>query len=215
MIAFLIFRWAAVQEPEFYAKTFDTPPEVQEQASEEMLQRATDLRNAVDRRGRWEAVFSDEQINGWLAVDLVHNHKDALPQGVSDPRVSIAPNTLQVACRYRGEGIDGVLNLTCEITVPKPNLVAIRIRSVGVGLVPLPMHQVVETVNRAALENSLILDWQRVDGDPVAMLTISPPRDANGKRVILRTLQLVDGEVYLAGETEVNDSVHSRPRPPY
>ena len=202
VIGLFVLRWAALQEPDFYVKTLEMPPERQEKASEEMLQRAADLRNAADKAGQWEAVFSADQINGWLSVDLVRNHKNAMPASISDPRVSITPNTLRVACRYHGKSMSGVLSLACEVNVVKPNLLAIRIRRVAIGLVPLPMHKVIEAVGRAARENDLILDWHRVEGDPVAMITIVPPKDDDEKRVTLETLQLSDGEVYVAGKTE-------------
>lgn len=202
VVGVFLLRWAAAQEPDFYVEALDTPPAEQEQASEEMLQRATDLRSAVEKPGRWEAVFSDDQINGWLSVDLVRNHPDALPRGISDPRVAITADAFQAACRFQEGSIQGVVSLTCDISVPQPNLVAIRIRRVAVGLVPLPMHRVIDAVTQAAGKNNVLLTWERVEGDPVAMITIPPPQDADEKRVTLDTIQLADGEIYLSGETQ-------------
>ncbi len=197
-----LLRWAAAQEPDFYAEALEMPPEEQEQASEEMLQRAADLRSAVEKPGRWEAVFSDEQINGWLSVDLIRNHPRALPRGISDPRVAVTVEAFQAACRFEQGTIRGILSLTCDVSVPRPNLVAIRIHRVAVGLVPLPMHRVIEAVTQAAEKNDVLLTWERVDGDPVAMITIPPPQDTDEKRITLDTIQLAEGEIYLSGETK-------------
>ena len=50
--------------------------------------------------GRWQALFTAEQINGWMAVDLARNFPNTLPPGVVDPRVDIRPEGVTVACRY-------------------------------------------------------------------------------------------------------------------
>ncbi len=52
--------------------------------------------------GHWSAVFTDEQINGWLAADLPEKFPQLLPPEIQDPRVVFAPGQLQLACRYTG-----------------------------------------------------------------------------------------------------------------
>ena len=46
----------------------------------------------LTKAGHWEIRFTADEINGWLAVDLVKNHPNALPPTLKDPRVSIDPN---------------------------------------------------------------------------------------------------------------------------
>ena len=45
------------------------------------------LNNHLRRMGGWEAHFTDQQVNGWLAVDVPKNHPDLLPPEISHPRV--------------------------------------------------------------------------------------------------------------------------------
>ena len=70
------------------------------------------------------------------------------------------------------------------------------------GRLPWPLAAILDGTAEAARRHSLPLAWRRADGDPVALFTIPPVRDEDGKRVRIEALQLGDGEVYLAGTTE-------------
>jgi hypothetical protein len=48
----------------------------------------------------------------------------------------------------------------------------------------------------------LPLHWSQIDGDPVALVTIATARDEEGRAVQLDTLELHDGELYLAGHKQ-------------
>ena len=63
--------WASRHEPAFYREALEIEPAVLEKGSDQMLQRTTALVSAVKKKGSWKALFTTEQINGWLAVDRV------------------------------------------------------------------------------------------------------------------------------------------------
>src|SRR5688572_28758959 len=65
---------ASQQVPDFYREAIIADSQRQAAASKEMLRTATALVNDAQQEGEWEAEFTEEQINGWLAVDLVENH---------------------------------------------------------------------------------------------------------------------------------------------
>ena len=88
----LVLYQGARRVPEAYRKAIEMDPAVLKEASDQMLRRATAPAGDVKQEGRWQALFTDRQINGWLAVDLVENHPGALPQSMSDPRVAIEPD---------------------------------------------------------------------------------------------------------------------------
>ena len=48
-------------------------PEVLERGSRELESRATALYSDAKQIGRWQALFTSEQINGWLATQLAEN----------------------------------------------------------------------------------------------------------------------------------------------
>jgi hypothetical protein len=162
----------------------------------------TALASSVNKRkAGWKAVFTQEQINGWLAVDMVRNHPDLLPPAMRDPRVVIHPGQMMVACRYRGDVIETVLSLTLDAYLLKENKIAIRCRKARAGAVPLPLGTVLGQISAAAKNLKWNIEWQQADGDPVAVVTIPAEADEGDKAVVLETLRLAEGEIQIAGNT--------------
>ncbi len=190
---------AARHEPVFYREAMEIEPVVLEKASDRMLQQATALASAVKKEGHWEALFTAEQINGWLAVDMVKNHSNALPPTLRDPRVVIDPKQVTIACRFQQGGAESVLSLTVEPYVPEPNVVALRIVKARAGLLPLPLRPVTDGLSQAARDMQLRLEWRHTGSDPVAMLSF--PSSTDNRLVRIETLRLGDGEIYVAGTT--------------
>jgi hypothetical protein len=198
---------AAQHEPAFYREALETAPEVLEAASDKMLQQATAFSNEVQREGRWEAVFTAEQINGWLAVDRVKNFPNIVPPMMQDPRVEITPNGITVACRCEKGGVTTVSSLTVlPYTPPESNAIALRILRFRAGLLPLPRSEVLDGISQAVQELQqnrdvpIHLEWKQSEGDPVALF--SPSTDKNeSPPVTIETIRLGNGEIYVAGTT--------------
>lgn len=194
--------WAAQQAPQFYEETLHADPAKQAAASDAMLQQATALVSDVKNKDQWRTLFTAEQINGWLAVDLPKNHADSLPAGVSDPRVHIQADELTLACRYEGGGMKTVLSLTVDIYLARPNVIAVRIKKARAGRLPLPLDKVLDTITQAAQRLDVPLEWQQEASDPIALFSIPPQRGGKGKHIRVESLSLGDSEIYLAGTAE-------------
>ena len=201
-VGLLGLYWASKHVPEAYRKATEVEPARQRQASDQMLQRAAALAGDVKKGGRWEAAFTAEEINGWLAVDLVQNHPDALPEQLSDPRLAIEPDRMMLFCRARWRGMTSVITLTVEPYVAKPNVLALRIRKARAGALPVPLTKILEAISKAVERMEYHLQWQYSEGDPVALILIPPPRDGHDKVVQIETLELGQGEIILSGVTE-------------
>ncbi len=187
--------------PPFYRRAVGVSPAGQRTASDMMVQKAAALVSDLDREGTWEAVFTEEEINGWLAVDLVENHPGALPGSFTAPRVHVEPERLTVACRFDDGRFHSVLWLAIEAYLAEPNVLALRIRKVRAGMLPLPLGEVLDQISQAARRMELQLRWQQRDGDPVALIALAPQADEK-KRVVVESLALGEGDIYLAGRTE-------------
>src|SRR5262249_50767297 len=74
------------QMPAFYARALAQDRPTAESAGNDLLHQAANLAGDVRRPGRWQAQFTAEQINGWLAMDAAPNHR-LLPPQISNPRV--------------------------------------------------------------------------------------------------------------------------------
>ena len=193
---------ASQRVPEFYAEALRADPRAQKEDSDRMLQQATALASDVQRPGAWRVLFTEEQINGWLAVDLPANHPGALPPALREPRVTITPGGITVGCRFRYGRFDSVVSLELQPYLPEPNVLAVRVAGGRAGVVPMPLGEVLDRISQAAARLDVPLRWKQAEGDPVAQITIPPPRKEHGTLVRIETLRLGDGEIYLAGTTE-------------
>ncbi|HUY36109.1 MAG TPA: hypothetical protein VMV69_25445 [Pirellulales bacterium] len=198
--------WAATRVPHFYRESLKLHPEAQQVASDQLLETATALASNVRKEGRWQALFTSEQINGWLAVDLARNFPDTLPPGVVDPRVQIRPEGVTVACRYLHGAVATVMSLDAEIYMQEPNVLSVRLHNARAGAIPVPMGEILDGVQQAATEAEFQLTWQQAEGDPVALVRVHPPRDDEDTLYVLETLELRDGALYVAGRTTRGNS---------
>ncbi len=199
-----LFR-ATQHQPEFYVQALEIEPQVLEVAGDEMEKIVLDLRNEVRRDGEWEASFTDEQINGWLASDLPQSFPEALPPHVSEPRVSLIPDLVQVAFRYHSERFSSVVSLGFSVQLTgQPNEIALRIRRLRAGALPLPaVEQWKQELDRELAGAGVPLKWEKAEGDDVAVISLPVEHEQfNGQRMLLETIQLRDGVVYLSGRTE-------------
>jgi hypothetical protein len=189
---------AARYVPQFYQEAIAVPSASSREGSDRMLQRSTALASDLKRGGRWAALFTPEELNGWLAVDLVENHGNSLPSGVEAPRVAFTADRLMLACRYRLGILSTVLWLEVEPYLTGPNAVAVRLRKVRAGRLPVPMQSVLEAIDGAVRHTDLRIEWSQTEGDPVAVISMPPQQEA-GRQFTLDTLRIRDGKLYAAG----------------
>ncbi len=199
-LALLSLYFAVRHKPAFYREAMTIEQPVLEKASGRMLKKIGALQSAANWLGRWQAVITAEEINGWLAVDLRKNHPNALPPSVHDPRVVIEPSEMTVACQYERGGIDTVLSLTFQPYVPEPSVVALRIVRGRAGMLPLPLKDVLDGLSKGAADMQLRLKWAQAGGDPVALISL--PGDDADRVVRIESLELRKGEIHVSGVTE-------------
>ncbi len=198
----LLIVWRASQVvPDFYTQVLNAETAEQRGASDTMIQKASVLASDVQKPGRWEALFTEQEVNGWLAVDLKENHGDSLPPGIADPRVVVEPSGLRMACRAQRGGIETVLSVTLDVYLAEPGVLGIRIRRVRAGALPLPLADVLDQIRDVGDRQGLRIRWQQAEGDPVALFPINPVVKGD-KSVVIDTLGLAEGEIYVSGTTE-------------
>lgn len=195
--------------PDFYSQALVANPAEQRTAGDELERRALDLRNEVQRGGDWEALFTEQQINGWLAVDLVEKFPNLLPKNVSEPRMILLPGEVQAACRYKSDRFDAVISLVATISMTEErNVVAVRIKRARAGALPIPLNQFLDDVTRAAHNSNLDLRWLQTEGDPVALIRLPTENtDLPDRMLHLEKFELRRGEAYLSGRTEWRSDV--------
>ena len=95
LVALGYARQALRQVQPFYAQALKVEPHAQKSASQRMENRVAALYSDAQPRGEWTTVFSDAEVNGWLAVALEEQYADFLPPEVSDPRVAFGDDRLE------------------------------------------------------------------------------------------------------------------------
>lgn len=198
-----VWLWLAVRHvPHFYAEALAADPIEQQQASSKLVRRATALNNDVRKEGHWDAVFTADQINGWLAVDREQNHPQLIPHEFHDPRVAIHNGQLIVGCRYESTEMNTVLSITADVYLQKPNVLAVRIERARAGAVPLPLKNVTSKLVAACENVGCKVELREVGADPLLLLTLPPPgNSARDGTIRVETVELREGEIHIAGQT--------------
>jgi hypothetical protein len=189
----------------FYAEALRLDPQKLETGSRELESRATALYSEARQPGQWQAAFTADQINGWLALQLAEVYADALPEAISEPRVAIEDDHLTIGFRARRGGVETVVSADATVMLTDEGDVAIRLLSVQAGALPLPVMQVADDVSEACQKLSLPVRWTQVDGQPVAIVDVDRNTNVKKAHVVLDAVELREGALYLAGHTVAAD----------
>src|SRR5947209_10239084 len=77
------------------------------------------LRNDINNEPTWEAVFTDQEVNAWLAEDLVTHFADQLPPEVHEPRIVFDADRVTLAFQVDQGPFSSVIWV-----VPRPRVAA-------------------------------------------------------------------------------------------
>lgn len=203
-----LFMYRATQRvPLFYEQALAQDTDAAAQANDECLQQLTALASDLRRPGQWQAVFTAEQINGWLAVDLERNYPELLPAEIQAPRVAISGQHATVGCKVIQGDVSTVFSLSLDVYLSEPNVLALRLRGAHAGALPMPLAKVLGAITEGARKADVPLEWRQNGGDPVAIISLAESNDAD-KFGQIDTIELRDGALWIAGHTDARE-----PRP--
>ena len=191
--------YALRQVPHFYQEEIARDPSEQQTPRDEFVAQATALASDLYRSGHWQILFTAEQINAWLALELSQHYPGILPGELHDPRIEIGEKEATLACRYQHGDSSTVLSLTVDVYLQEPHVLALRIRRARAGALPIPLAQVLDGISHAARELKLRLEWRKAHGDPVALITLSGPGESQTKSPQLQVVELRTGELFVSG----------------
>ena len=186
----------------FYEQALALDPATLQQGGRELESRASALYSDSRKPGQWRAVFTADQINGWMATQLKQGGAHALPKGVDMPRVAIGNDSITLGFRARHGGIDTVVFADASAMVTESGKIAIRLISVQAGALPLPVLQVADEIAKACQKLSLPVRWTQESGEPVALVEIHEESSPSRGRMSIDAIELRDGALYVAGHTE-------------
>jgi hypothetical protein len=204
--------YAARQVEPYYEEALRTEPEVLERGSRELESRATALYSDAKQIGHWQALFTVEQINGWLATQLAADKGSGLPSNMRDPRVAIARDRLTLGFRTKPGGVETVVSVDAAVLITAEGNVGIRFMSVRAGALPLPVLQLADELAAACKKLKLPVRWTQENGCPIAIINVANSTSAENREFFIDSVELRNNEMYVAGHTEVSNS-HDRRAP--
>jgi len=177
------------------------PDVAAEREAARLLTKAASLHAAAGRPGVWDAVFTDSEVNAWLATDLPKNHARLLPAGMSVPRVRFTRDRLAGGARLHWGPLTAFGWVDFEVRLRGVNQLSLAPRDARLGLVPLPRGLVLTRVARAIAATGAVAEIRRLDGVPVLFVSLPSMGGSSAARLRLESLRLDAGEIILAGTT--------------
>jgi hypothetical protein len=197
--------WAVRQSrhvPDFYQRVLDQSDQAMEVARNQLQYDVEQLQSDLSRRGSWNASFSEEEINAWLADQLPERFDRLSRHGVCEPAIAIEDGQILAAVRYQSSRWDTVVS--CRLSVQmteEPNLLAIHLSDLKAGALPLPLEPFVRRISREAALGDLDIRWDFTDDGPIALVHI-PSEDPHYafKPLVIELVSLTAGRLRLSGQ---------------
>jgi hypothetical protein len=199
-------------EPQFYRNMTRLPRGRREAEAKRFVARSLQLSNEIRNEPAWEAVFNDEEVNAWLAEDLVTQFADQLPPEVHDPRVAFDTDRVTLAFRLEQGPIKSVIWVVARPSVPQANVLELTLEKIRAGVLPVRADDVLDRIVAHVRARGVEVSWKRVDGLPVVLVRYQP--DADREDVELETVQISAGQIRLSGKSNRERGIVRAPRLP-
>lgn len=206
-VAIGAFYWACQHQPPFYKQAIQQDPLTARSASDILARHAVDLASDIRNQTRWQAQFTVDQINGWLADQGGRAHDHLFAPSISDPRVAVIGDKFEIAFRWSKMVWSAIVNLQAKVYLQEPNVVAIRICQARAGLLPLPLAGLINDLIASGQEFGLDIVSREVDGDPLLLISFPDTYDHGRRQFTLDSLELTEGQIYLSGRGQKVSSV--------
>jgi len=205
--AVCLSSWWAVRQtrhvPDFYRQAATENQAGFEAASRRLWADVERLKADASQLGTWNAIFSDEEINAWLAEEVPKTLPRLLAGGGREPRIMIQDGKVLAAARFENHRMETVISCEVEVELTEqPNVLAIRIANLRAGALPLPLDRFLKNITQELAKGDIDVQWDLTESGPVALLSI--PSEHPGyvcTPVIVESVRLVDGHLTLAGNT--------------
>ncbi len=195
-------------EPAFYSRAEIPPGHTRTKASKICSQKlATMLADIFGQQDRWQAAFTELQLNSYFAEDFVNSRmaEQMLPEGISDLRIAVQEDILRLGFRYGTPAWSTVVSLDVRIWMVRDeaNVVAMQFLSLRAGAIPVSpktlMKHLAKLLERPGGEqNKIDIDWYRHEGKPVALLRFTS-NSRNRPTTQLRLLKVENQSITIAG----------------
>jgi hypothetical protein len=186
-------------KPSFYRALASVPREQLEAKAKHFVANSLQLRNDISNEHDWQAVFSDQEVNAWLAEDLVTHFADQIPPEIHEPRIAFGSERITFAFQLDRGPIRTVIWVVAQARVPEDNVLALTLEKIRAGVIPISADRLIGPITNQARERGLDVRWTRENDLPVALIRFNP--DQSGSDVILERLSIRQGQIRLSGRS--------------
>ncbi len=106
-------------QPSYYREMVLLTAEQGAGQAKKFVAQSLQLRNDICNEPTWEAVFSDQEVNAWLAEDLVTHFLDQLPPEIHEPRLLFELDRVTLAFQLRQRGVESVITVVARPAFPR------------------------------------------------------------------------------------------------
>jgi hypothetical protein len=208
----LAFWLSLTYQPTFYRTLADIPREQREAKAKHFVASSLQLRNDISNESDWQAVFTDQEVNAWLAEDLVTHFADLIPPEVHEPRIAFGVDRITLAFQVDRGPIRSVIWVVAQARVPEDNVLALTLEKIRAGMIPISADQVIVPITEQAREHGLDIKWTRERGLPVAWIRYKPKGGESD--IVLESLNIRRGQIRLSGRSDRPEGTAVRPTLP-
>jgi hypothetical protein len=193
--------WVSLtHKPKFYRAVVQLPREQREVKAKHFVAQSLQLRNDICNEPIWEAVFSDQEVNAWLAEDLVTHFADQLPPEVHEPRVVFEIDRVTLAFELEQGPVRSIIWVVARPRVPEGNVLELTLEKIRAGVLPVPPEKILNRITEHARGHGLDVSW-KYDEDKLPVATIRYMPDFGRGGVRLEQVQIRNGQIRLAGRS--------------
>ena len=213
LVAIPVGGWFCLTyQPSYYRDIVLQSHEQRQGKARKFVAQSLQLRNDICNEPTWEAVFSDQEVNAWLAEDLVSHFADQLPSEVNEPRLLFEVDRIILAFQLRQRGMSSVITVIARPRVPEGNTVELTLEKIRAGILPVPADNVLDRIIEYGRRHGIDVEWTRKEGSPVVLIRYTPNLERDD--VQLEEVQIRNGQMRLAGRSDLAKGAFLRPTLP-
>jgi hypothetical protein len=193
--------WVSLtHKPKFYRAVARIPRAVRKAEAQHFVAQSLQLRNDICNEPTWEAVFSDQEVNAWLAEDLVTHFADQLPPEVHEPRVVFEMDRVTLAFELERGPVRSVIWVVARPHVPEANVLQMTFEKIRAGVLPVPPEKILNRITEHLRAHGLDVEWN-YDPEKLPVATVRYNPDFDRGVIRLEQIQIREGQIRLAGRS--------------
>ena len=201
LISVPVAIWLSLtHQPTFYRAMKSLPRAQREAKAKHFVANSLQLRNDISNERDWSAEFSDQEVNAWLAEDLMTHFADQIPAEIHNPRIAFELDRVTFAFELDRGPIRSVIWVVARVSVPEDNVLALTLEKVRAGVIPISVDRVIGPLTSGARDRGLDVRWLSDQDPPVALIRYHP--DGGRSDVVLEKLTILQGKIRVLGRSD-------------